>query len=192
MANPKQHKKIKIVVSDLLLSVASIVLGAILLIFPGATVAVVMNGIGIAAIIIGIINIVRYFMTDASAAMQSNNLASGLIFVLAGLVVILFHESLIALLPLCIGLAIMIGGFFKLQGSIAALRMGAKWNITMVAAVISLIFGALIVFNPFSTAMTLMRVLGAGLIYEGVVDYTYSKFRKKQKEDIIETTATDL
>ena len=46
--------------------------------------------------------------------------------------------------------------------------------------------------NPFSTAMTLMRVLGAGLIYEGVVDYTYSKFRKKQKEDIIETTATDL
>ena len=70
--------------------------------------------------------------------------------------------------------------------------MGAKWNITMVAAVISLIFGALIVFNPFSTAMTLMRVLGAGLIYEGVVDYTYSKFKKKQKEDIIETTATDL
>ena len=176
MANPKQHKKISILVSDLLLRVASIVLGAILLIFPGATVAVVMNGIGIAAIIIGIINIVRYFMTDASAAMQSNNLASGLIFVLA----------------LCIGLAIMIGGFFKLQGSIAALRMGAKWNITMVAAVISLIFGALIVFNPFSTAMTLMRVLGAGLIYEGVVDYTYSKFRKKQKEDIIETTATDL
>ena len=192
MANPKQHKKIKIVVSDLLLSVASIVLGAILLIFPGATVSVVMNGIGVAAIIIGIINIARYFMADAAAAMLSNSLVSGLIFVMAGLVVILFQKSLIALLPLCIGLAIMIGGFFKLQGSISAMRMGARWNMTMVAAVISLIFGVLIVFNPFSTAMTLMRVLGAGLIYEGVVDYTYSKFKKKQKEDIIEATATDL
>ncbi len=185
-------KKTKVAVPDLMLGIAAIVLGAILLIFPSATISIVLNGIGIAVIVIGIISIIRYLVIDSAEATQSNGFAYGMIYALAGLVLIVFKKSFIELMPLCIGFVIMIGGCFKLQGGIAALRAGSKWIPTVVAAAISLIGGGLIVFNPFSTAMVLMRVIGIGLIYEGIVDYAYVKLSKKENKNVIETTATDL
>lgn len=183
MSNNNEQKS-KIAIPDLLLGIISVALGAVLLIFPNIATAIVISCVGIGAIVIGIVNIIRYLRTDAATAMLTNYFAFGLIFMMAGLVMIICREDLIDVLNLCIGFAIMIGGCFKLQGSITSLRLGGKWILTMIAAGISLAFGVLIIFKPFSVTSVLIRVIGIGLIYEGAADYIFSRVLKKRKEGV--------
>ena len=62
-------------------------------------------------------------------------------------------------------------------------RMGdPRWFITLIGALVSLIFGLIVLVNPFGTLMTLMRVMGAFLVVESVQDAVYAaRYEKIRK-----------
>lgn len=187
------RKKLRLSGSQMIAGVAAVILGLILLIAPGTAAAFVFNGIGAICIAIGLFNVIRYFMLDAKASIMSNALAAGLVWIIAGIAVTLLKGTLMSILPIFFGIIILIGGIGKLQGALSFRRMNVRrWYVELVFAAISIIFGAVILFNPFSTAMLLMRIIGIALLVEGLSDMaSISALEKKKNEYFIEVEMKD-
>ena len=85
--------------------------------------------------------------------------------------------------PWAAGSWLRVGGIFKLQTAFDMRRMGVdKWQHELIYVGVSVVMGAIIIFNPFSTALTLMRVIGAALVVEAVQDTICAvKFHKIEK-----------
>ena len=150
---------------------AIILLGIVLLILPGVATSILFNTIGGVCILIGLIHVIKYFTLDARIAVVGNDMALGLAWIAGGVAIIIFKPLLVSLLPVVFGLVLLIGGGFKVQSSLGFKRMNAaSWYWELICAVVSVVMGILIVSNPFSTALLMMRVIGAALVLEGCMD----------------------
>ena len=166
--------------TEIIICAAMILLGLILTIWPGIAVGLVIGGVGGVAIVIGIVHLVRYFKLDARASLSSNELAVGLLWLVGGVLVIALHKFLLSIVPVFFGIVMLIGGIAKLQSALQFKRMGAKkWYFELASACLSVVFGAVILINPFTTALLLMRIIGVALLIEGTQDlisrYAYKK-----------------
>ena len=164
-------EKLHLSSTELLLGLAAILLGLVLLIWPDIAATLVITVIGAICIVIGLVNIIRYFMLETRMALVSNGLAFGLVWIAVGIAVICLKELLISLLFLFCGLIVLAGGIMKIQSTLCFRRMAApRWYLELISACVSVILGALILFNPFSSAVLLMRVIGIALVLEGGAD----------------------
>lgn len=176
-------KSLRLSWTEIILGAAAILLGLLLLIWPNLAVNVLLNGIGIFCIVVGVILIVRYFMLDTRQAIVSNDLAIGLTWIAGGVLIIALKSLLISILPFFFGLIVLIGGLVKVQGALSFKRMNSvHWYLELICAVVSIVLGVLILLNPFSTALLLMRVIGAALLIEGVSDLISCRQFKRAKE----------
>ena len=179
--NPKLFgKEFRLSWSEIIICAALIILGLVLTIWPGMAVGVVIGGVGGLGIVMGIIHLIRYFKLDNHASIASNELAVGLLWLVGGILVIALHKFLLSIVPVFFGIVLLVGGIGKVQSSLQLKRMGAKrWYFEVVCCGLSIGFGAIILFNPFGTALMLMRIIGIALLVEGVQDlasrYAYKK-----------------
>lgn len=157
--------------TEIIMCGAIILLGLVLLILPGVATSVLFNGIGAVCLLIGLIHVIRYHRLDARQAVVSNEMAFGLAWIVGGASVILFKALLVSLLPILFGLVILFGGVIKIQSTLGFRRMNAaRWYWQLICAAVSVVLGVLILANPFSTAMMMMRVIGISLVIEGGMD----------------------
>ena len=166
--------------SEIIICGALMLLGLILTVFPGVTVKLVIGGVGGTGIVMGAIHLIRYFRLDEHASIGSNGLAIGLLWLVGGVLVIALHRFLLSIVPVFFGVVLLIGGIGKIQSTLQFKRMGAKrWYFELVCAALSVGFGAVILLNPFNTALLLMRIIGIALLIEGSQDlisrYIYKK-----------------
>lgn len=181
MKNPRIFgKTLTLSWSELTVGLILSLLGLILIICPGLASSVVLNVIGAAGIIIGVVHLARYSMLDAKSSISSNGMFTGLLWLIGGILIIVLKGFLLSLLPIFFGLILLVGGVAKLQYTLNFKRMGVKrWYFELVATVLSIAFGVVILINPFNTALLLMRIIGVALLVEGVQDlisrYAYKK-----------------
>jgi len=64
----------------------------------------------------------------------------------------------------------IVSGIGKVQWSIDLLRLKRKWILSGVSAVLSVIFGFVILQNPFDTVEFLWRFTGIIMIIEAIID----------------------
>ena len=169
--------------NNIIASILMIVLGIVLLIFPSLSLSVITNMIGIAAIIGGLFSIIKYFTLDLKDSFYRNDFLFGIIILTLGILIMFKPAFFISLIPFILGIAIIFSGFVKLQDGIDAKRMGYDGSILyIILAIIDIIFGIVILFDPFSAAGVMFMIIGIGLIYSGVSDlYTTLYLSKKFK-----------
>ncbi len=186
-------KRMHLTWTELIAGAALILIGLILLIWPGIATNLLFGAIGAICIIIGLVYVVRYCMLEAKLAITSFDLSLGLVWIIAGVAVIVFKNLLISLLPILFGLIVLIGGVIKIQSTLGFKRMNAtRWYLELICAIVSIAFGVIILLNPFSTALLLMRVIGAALAIEGIMDLVSRIFYKRSCETFfVETRFTE-
>ena len=178
--------------TEIIMGAAIILLGLVLLLIPGVATSVLFNGIGAVCILIGLVHVVKYFTLNAQEAVISNDMALGLAWIVGGTSVIVFKGLLVSLLPILFGLIILVGGVIKIQSALGFKRMNAgRWQVELICAVISVVLGILILANPFSTALLMMRVIGASLLLEGGMDLASRFAYKKACSRFVETRFID-
>lgn len=158
--------------------------GILLLINPvGFTSAIIVGG-GIVILIVGIINIVRYFRTPVSQSVLSQSLTKGLIGLLAGIFCIFRADWFIAAFPvltMIYGVAVLVVGIGKVQAAADMFRMkNRQWLLTAISAAISVICAAVILENPFPTTVVLWMFTGISLIVEAIFDIVILVSNKKK------------
>ena len=145
-----------------------IALGVILVFWPGLSVKVVCMAIGAVLVINGISRLLNFIFGRDGSVFSQMNLVMGIIITVIGGWILLQPGTIIAMIPILVGIIIVIHGINNLQQSVSLCQNRYdKWWIALLLGIITIGFGVLLVFNPFAAVDTLIRFIGLFLIYDG-------------------------
>ena len=147
--------------SFLLAAVLYIILGLILLIWPGVSATVFCYAFGGILLIYGVVTIVSFFLRDSRQG--------SFVF-----------ELFLGIVAAALGLLFLLDGLVNLKRALELRRMlYLRWTVPLVLSAVSAVLGLVIVFQPFLAAEALVMLIGAVLIYEGLSDL-WTIFRVSQ------------
>lgn len=148
-----------------------IALGVILVVWPGLSVKVVCMAIGAVLVINGISRLLNFIFGRDGSMFSQMNLVMGIIITVIGGWILLQPGTIIAMIPILVGIIIVIHGINNLQQSVSLCQSQYdKWWVALILGIITIGFGILLIFNPFAAVDTLIRFIGLFLIYDGASD----------------------
>lgn len=171
-------------ISFVLASVLYIILGLILLIWPGVSATVFCYAFGGVLLAYGLVTVLSFFLRDSRQGVFAFELFLGIVAAALGLLFLLRPMIVASVLPVILGLFIVVDGLVNLKRAMELRRMlYLRWSIPLVLSLVSVLLGLLILFRPFLAAEALVMVIGAVLIYEGLSDlWTIFRVSKWTKE----------
>lgn len=179
-------KSLKEHINGIVLCLFELIVGILLLINPISFTTWIIMIAGIFLIILGFIEVVKYFRTSTEEASLGQALAKGLLFLLAGGFCVLKTEWFIVTFPvltIIYGIIILVTGIVKIQLMADMLRQkNKKWFWAAINAIISIICSIVILKSPFTSTMFLWMFTGASLIVEGILDIVTLIMWKKSSE----------
>lgn len=148
-----------------------IALGVMALALPETMEKILGYMIGVVLIVGGAVSMISYLLRDAHQNYYHNDFLHGLIGIAAGVLVLVKMDIIIGLVSFLLGALILVSGCSKLQDVIDMKRLECgNWIVMLIIAAVNVVFGVLLICNPFSWTVLLFRLLGIGLILSGIVD----------------------
>ena len=135
--------------------------------------------------------LIGYFSKDLYRLAFQYDLQFGILMIVLGLAVLFKPESLINLMLIALGVAIVADALFRLRIALDAKRFGitAWWLIVVVAALTALV-GVIVAFRHWESSKVLIVLLGAALFAQGLLNLVVAvitvKIIKNQYPDVIE------
>ena len=170
-----------------------ILLGVVALVIPETMERLLGYLIGVVLILAGAVSMISYLLRDAHQNYYHNDFLHGLIGIVLGIMILYKVNIIISLVPVALGVLVLVSGLSKLQDVIDFKRMEyGNWIVMLVLAIINIVLGLILIFNPMETASFLFRLLGVGLIFSGVTDcFTTLYFAGKIRNYLAEMNAID-
>lgn len=152
-------------------SLAYVILGLVLLFFPDLTTGFICTAVGLLLLAYGVTAVISFFAgSNGSYSFQFELVLGVFAGILGGLFLVKPH-LILSILPVIFGLYILIDGLTNLKRGLDMRSYGyAGWTTTLVMSVVSMVLGAVILWNPFSTHLLLVRIIGVSFLYEGIAD----------------------
>lgn len=160
-------KKLKtnVVISSLL----CVLLGLVLLFWPGLSIQIVCTAVGAVLIISGAIRMVGYFTLKDGSMYSQINLIFGIIFAVVGVWIVMKPDKVLAIIPIIVGIVIVLHGLHNLQQAIQLCKdQYDKWWVALLLGILTVGFGVLLICRPFAAIDTVVMLIGAFLIYDGL------------------------
>lgn len=172
----------------LVTGVLSVILGVVILVWPGKTLVVAGILFGIYLVIAGVLQLVAAFGATKSAGMRVLYFLSGVLSIIIG--VFCFRDELASILLL--GLWIGIGWLFRGVAVLVAAASdpglpGRGWQAFF--GVITAIAGVVLIIWPVSSVATLTLVAGIWLIVLGIMEIITAFGVRKDFRRLTETAA---
>lgn len=169
--------------NTLIVSFLLLVLSLFLFLQPAASLNFIINLLGCIAILDGIIHIVSYILTPSETKSYSFELIQGILVALIGFVFVYNPQIVASFLPIIVGAWIIMEGMVKFQFSFNLKATGSNnWLMILLLSILSMIFGLIVIFNPFGTAITITALIGIFLFISQVLNiiesiYVIRKFK---------------
>lgn len=151
----------------LFLGIASLIVGIIALVWPGATIVVIAVLLAIWLIVSGIFQIIRGFSRGLSGGMRALLFIGGVLSLVLGLIAIGGMFRAVEILAIFVGIAFIFQGFGALFYA-AESKDGRGWNIF--GGIVMLIGGIVILVWPGISLVTLAWIAGIWLIVLGIFE----------------------
>ena len=152
----------------LLRGVIGIVLGIVLMVWPQATIVVLMVLVGIWALIDGIGLAAQVFAEGASTGQRVFFGVMALIALVVALVAIFRPGTAASVVTWFLGIWLLVRGLFELVGAFSSTITAPRWLLVL-GALLDLVLGWLFVSNPGTAAVAVAWVIGLFAIAWGVV-----------------------
>lgn len=177
-------------------AVICVIIGLVLIIWPGTSTQVVCMVLGGVLLIYGIIQIILYLFARERTLYLQGMLVLGIIFSVLGAWILLKPEMIIKAVPIIMGIIIIMHGLHNAIQAIDLKKMSyGRWWIALLFGLLTIVLGGVLVYNPFSVVNTVVRVIGAFLIYDGLSDmWIISRLFKikKNSQKIIDAEAVEI
>lgn len=175
----------------IVISVLLCVLGIILIAVPDFSISAVGAVCGAILIVFGIVRLVGYFSRDLYRLAFQYDLAFGIMMIALGVIMLLHPVSLMSFICIALGLSFFADGLFKFQIAIDAKHFGIReWWLILAVAIITVIFGGVLVARPVESSRVLTVLTGITMLCEGILNIitmiTTVKIIKHQQPDVIE------
>lgn len=181
-------KKLKanVVISALL----CILLGIVLVVWPGLSMKIVCTAVGAVLLIGGGVRLSVYFATRDGSVYAHLNLIMGIILAVVGVWILLQPDKVLAIIPIIVGIVIILHGGNNLRQAVTLWREKYdKWWIVLILGILTAGFGVLLVLRPFEALDTVVMMIGISLIFDGISDiwiitriYRMAKMLKNEAE----------
>ena len=180
--------KANAVVSSLL----CVLLGMVLVIWPGMSIQIVCAAIGVVLILTGIMKIIEYFAVKDGSLYEQTNLIMGIIFTVVGVWIAVKPDKVLAIIPIIVGIVIVLHGVRNLQQAVNLCKdQYDKWWIALILGLLTAGFGVLLICKPFAALDTVVMLIGIFLIYDGLSNiwiisrvYKSAKILKQEAEAV--------
>ena len=159
---------------SMILSVAfCVVCGVLLIVFGEPAVRISAYIAAGVMLILGIWGIIVYLRSGEQERIRQSNMAIGLILVVAGAMLAFNPDYLKEFLPFIWGLALLFGGFQKIQYAFDEKTVKVeKWWIMLIFAAVSIILGIVSLLKPAFLGDSRFLIIGIMLVLEAVLDLT--------------------
>lgn len=157
--------KTNVLVSSLL----DIVIGAVLMIWPDMSLKAACIAIGAVLLAGGVTKLISYFFHRDDSLFSYINLIFGIIITLLGAWIMLQPDQILKMVPILVGIIIVIHGIQDLQQAVTLCKgKYEKWWMALILGLLTVGFGALLIWNPFTANEVFVRCIGFFLIYDGI------------------------
>ena len=164
--------------NNVLLSILMVVLGLLLILWPGKTLEVAAKILGIALLVGAAVSCFSWYR-DRHLQSSYTTLAIGILCLVAGLVVLIAPRGVITLLPKLIGAAIAVNGVLNLAQALEMRKQGGNWLGAVIMAALTIVAGLFLVFHSFGAMKVAVMVIGGIIVYNGISNLLIeSKYRK--------------
>lgn len=174
-------------------AVICVILGIVLLVWPGQSTQVVCMVLGIVLGGFGLIQIILYLATKEKTMVSHSMMMLGVVLAVIGGWIVLKPETIIKAVPMIVGILIVIHGFHNAVQAIDLKKMQYdNWWVALLLSLLTVALGVVLICNPFTIMDTVVRIIGAFLVYDGLSDmWILSRVfkTKKNREKIIDTDA---
>lgn len=169
-------------------SVIFILLGVILIIFPGQVANIACYVLGALLIAAGVLLIIKFFSLKGVSSFFSITLVCGIIFSAIGLFMIIRSDLVIAFIPFIFGIVAIIDGIIGIQRAILLAKANFKiWWLALIFSIVVSVLGIIMAVNPFESGLFVFRFIGICLVFNGLIDIwgilSFSKFFKSVKPE---------
>ena len=174
-------------------AVICVILGIVLLVWPGQSTQVVCMVLGIVLAGFGLIQIILYLATKEKTMISHSMMMLGVVLAVIGGWIVLKPETIIKAVPMIVGILIVIHGLHNAVQAIDLKKMQYdNWWVALLLSLLTVALGVVLICNPFTIVDTVVRIIGAFLVYDGLSDmWILSRVfkTKKNREKIIDTDA---
>lgn len=154
-----------------LMSVFYLALGIFLLLEPGTALNVVCYALGAVVLACGAVQLVRYFAVERNLIRSQLTLISGIVCLALGGFLLLRSDIVQRILPTIFGLFVIFDSIGRIQNAIELHRCGyGSWKGFLLLAILSVVLGGVMIYNPFGTMETLVMAIGIILVVEGALN----------------------
>ena len=175
----------KFLKSSLFSAIGLVILGILLFFQSEATIISISYVIGGILISIGVLAFINYMKNMSHNVKNEMDIVYGIGMVILGILVITNPKAIASIIPFILGVLIIINSSAKLQYSLELRKQkSVLWSSTMILSLVTLLCGILLIFNPFSGAEFITKVVGILLFIYGITDIISTLRIKKTFKEV--------
>lgn len=176
-------------INRVVFAVGALIIGVVLLVWPSISLQIIAKCLGIVLAGGGIAAAFFYFK-DHENTMKSVLLLMAVVMLICGIVIFLYPENLINLIPTIIGIMVIFSGLINLgETFILSKQKYSRWWISLIVAVLTIAAGVFIVVKASSMAALITRIAGGTLLFVGISDLwvTFRLYTSEKNKDAATT-----
>lgn len=171
-----------------LLPIMYFIIGLTMVIFPKTVTDIINYLIGGLLILFGINYIMIYLNNNKISTFSKYSLTIGIIPIICGVFLICNKVVIMSVIPFIAGMIILMDSFEKLKHAIDLKKLNYnEWWVELIVSVLFIVFGIVIILNPFEVTETLIRILGIFFLVDCFIDvwtlFSYEKISIKTQND---------
>lgn len=145
-----------------------ILLGLIALFWPGWIVSAVPVLIGLALLVMGIVQLLYSVATRDYAVFPSFQLIQGLINTVIGIIILCNRTGTTAFIAVWFGIWALVSGVSMILMAVRRNRLSLPWITRLTVGIIEAVFGIVMIANPFAVLSAFVVCAGIYLVVFGV------------------------
>lgn len=170
----------RVIWPSLLSSIFLLLLGLLLFFKSSETLVGISYLVGGVLIALGVIAIINFLRNGSKDIFVQLNIVYGIVSIVAGIFLVTVPEFIGSIIPIVVGIAVIISSSFKVQQALALKNLDNKYFLpSLIMAIICLVCGVVILFNPFTSAVVVTQIIGLFIIIYAVLDIVNSFILKK-------------
>ena len=146
-------------------------LGLVLLVWPALSASLLCLALGLVLVLCGLSNIFVFLRSRDGSLYAALHLITGVVLAAVGIWLMARPTLVTVVIPRIVGVLICFHGFGDIGDAVTLRKNGSsRWTAALLLAVITLVLGVILVICPFQAFTTVVRLLGAFLLYDGISD----------------------
>lgn len=189
---------VKLKTNFLVDAIALIVLGAVLIFLPGASLTLLTKVIGGVVTAAGVLSIIGSLVSKNQNVLTKNSsIGFGIVIAVVGIWIFINPHFFEAIIPVIAGVIMLFSGLLNLGESLSLARNHyGNWWFALILAILTVGAGAFLLFNPLKSMAYIVQIIGASFLYNGVSNLwivsRVHKVDKVNRKEIVDVESKEV